>query len=125
MTCGKTPSGRRIGRSGLFVEGAWLNIYFDPCEAEERLPKADIICLTADDPGQVSARDVLLLAKPQTVVIGVAPCVSRFRLNQLPILPGQTRQVLGVAIRAERAGAGALKYVLRYPDRPEEIRYPS
>ena len=50
---------------------------------------------------------------PETIVVGLPPCVSQFRLNQLPIHPGQTRSVLGLDIRAEEGPFGSLRFEIR------------
>jgi hypothetical protein len=92
-----------------------LRVYVDPRDVEDGLPKADIICLGMADPSQVPERDVLRLAEPQTIVMGLPPCIARFRLNQLPIQAGGRHEVLGLIVEAADAGGGDLGYSFRCP----------
>lgn len=87
-----------IGKGGLLIRLAGVALYLDPRELPEGAPPADIICLSDVDPRAVSERDVLAVSHPSTVVAGLPPAVSRFRLNQLPILHGQTREAIGFSL---------------------------
>lgn len=86
------------GRGGLRAQIAGLVVYADPVGVPADAPKADLVLLSAVDPKEVSERDVLAVSGPSTIVAGLPPSVSRFRLNQLPILQGQTREALGLTL---------------------------
>jgi hypothetical protein len=92
-----------------------LRVYVDPRDVEDGRPKADVICLSMADPAQVPERDVLRLAEPHTIVMGLPACIARFRLNQLPIRSGGRHEVLGLIVEAEDAGGGGLSYSFRCP----------
>ncbi len=88
-----------LGHSGLWLRGS-LNIYFDPFNAPDSLPKADIIFLTHPHYDHCSIEDVESLSTSQTIVAGPRECVSKFRLNQLPMAPGERKRILGVEVQA-------------------------
>ncbi len=122
MSSELSTKGERIGSSGYLLRQAGLNLYLDPGGVEENLPKAHIVCLSAADPKGVRMRDVVRLSTPETIVVGLPSCVSRFRLNQLPIRPGESRDVLALRIEAAEGRDGSLRFVIRYPD--FDLRYP-
>lgn len=103
--------------NGRLLRAAGLAIYLDPEELGDAasLPRADIICFTTEDPKKLPFRSVKRLAGPQTVILGVPPCVAPFHMNQMPMLPGQTRQVLGVRIGLEKEDGGPLRVRLELP----------
>ena len=111
-----------IPAGGFLIREAGINLYFDPAEAEEGLPKADIVCLSYSEPQQLPLRAVRRLSTPQTIVVGLTPCVAQFRLNQLPVCPGQSRGVLGLTVEVEKGEGGSLRYRVRYPG--FFVRYP-
>ncbi|MBI3552388.1 MAG: hypothetical protein HY077_07705 [Elusimicrobia bacterium] len=114
--------GKRVGACGWLIQEAGLTLYIDPCGVSGDLPKADVVCLSMVDPKKVPEREVRLLSTPQTIVAGLPQCVSRFRLNQLPILPGQAKAALGVEIRIVSASDEGAALVLKFPDC--ELAYP-
>lgn len=108
--------GRPVGARGLLIERAGLRIYFDPDGDPEGLPPADLICLSDVDPRSINERAALALSSPSTIIAGLAPCVSRFRMNQLPILHGGSRPALGVELTVTGEDSGRVRWKLRWPD---------
>lgn len=105
---------RWLGHAGFLIQGR-LTVYVDPWNVPEGLPKADLILFTSGRERHCSADDVGKLATPQTIVAGPRDCVSRFRMNQLPMAPGETKDILGLRVEAAPA-ADRLAYVLHLPD---------
>lgn len=83
-----------------------LKVYLDPVNVKDGLPTADIVLITRNHPDHCSVPDVMKLSRPQTIVAGPADVVCRFRLNQLPLEPGQTKSILGVKVTASAAAEG-------------------
>lgn len=108
--------GRPAGEGGLLIERGGLAVYIDPSGPGEGLPKADIVCLSAVDPRRVSEEGVRAVSMPTTIIAGLPPCVSRFRLNQLPLLHGQSRQALGLELFLLGDDGTAVSWRLRWPD---------
>ena len=104
------------GEGGLLLERGGLVVYIDPSGACAGLPKADIVCLSAVDPRRVSEEGVRAVSTPTTIVAGLPPCVSRFRLNQLPLLHGQSRQALGLELFLLGDDGTTVRWRLRWPD---------
>lgn len=90
---------RWLGTAGFLIKDA-LTIYIDPVGLADGLPKADIVLLTHSHDSHCSKEDVEKIVTPQTIVVGPKDSVSRFRLNQLPMLPGETKRILGLEVRA-------------------------
>lgn len=107
---------RRVGKSGFLITELGLNVYLEPRETEDDLPKANIIFLTVADPKLLPLRDVRRLSTPETIVVGLAAAVSKFTLNQLPVIAGQSHQVLGIKFEAHEGKDKTLRYVLNYPE---------
>ena len=77
------------------------HLYFDPWDLPDvSLPEADIVFITHDHPKHSSLPDVRRIAKIDTIVVGPKSCLRKFMLNQVPISPDQTKDVLGYSIRA-------------------------
>ena len=91
-----------LGQAGFLIRDR-LTIYMDPFEVSEGLPKADIIFLTHSHDSHCSEKDVRGLSTPQTVVAGPKDCVSKFRLNQMPLKPSQRTSILGISVRVVKA----------------------
>ena len=108
--------GRPTGAGGLLIERGGLIVYIDPEGPCEGLPKADIVCLSAVDPRRVAEDGVRAVATATTIVAGLPPCVSRFRLNQLPLLHGQSRQALGLELFLQGDDGTTVNWRLRWPD---------
>lgn len=106
----------RPAGGGLLLERAGLAVYLDPSGDGEGLPKADIVCLSAVDPRKVDDEGVRAVSTATTIVAGLPPCVSRFRLNQLPLLHGQSRQALGVELFLLGDDGTTVSWRLRWPD---------
>ena len=107
---------RPAGEGGLLIERGGIVVYIDPCGACEGLPKADIVCLSAVNPRRVPEEGVRAVSTPITIVAGLPPCVSRFRLNQLPLLHGQSRQALGLELFLLGDDGTTVSWRLRWPD---------
>jgi len=88
-----------LGCAGFLIKDK-LTIYIDPIGLADGLPKADIVFLTHSHDAHCSKADVEKISTPQTIVVGPKDCVSRFRLNQLPMLPGETKRILGLEATA-------------------------
>ncbi len=88
-----------LGGAGFLIKDK-LTIYIDPIGLGDGLPPADVVLLTHSHDFHCSKADVEKIASPQTIVVGPKDCVSRFRLNQLPMLPGETKRVLGLEVTA-------------------------
>jgi hypothetical protein len=114
-------AGKAVG-TGFLLEKAGLAVYIDPTDAPDGFPKADVVILSMVDPKKVPEREVRLLSTPQTIVAGLPQCVSRFRLNQLPLLVGQKKAALDVEVEVVSADDAAATLVLRFPG--EELRWP-
>lgn len=107
---------RPAGEGGLLIERDGLVVYLDPNGACEGLPKADIVCLGAVDPRRVPEEGVRSVSTPTTIIAGLPPCVSRFRLNQLPLLHGQSRQALNLELFLLGDDGTTIRWRLRWPD---------
>lgn len=107
---------RQGGEGGLLIERGGLVVYIDPRGPAEGLPKADVVCLSAVDPRRVHEEGVRAVAAPTTIVAGLPQCVSRFRLNQLPLLHGQSRQALGLELFLLGDDGTTVSWRLRWPD---------
>ena len=108
--------GRPAGEGGLLIERGGLVVYIDPNGPRAGLPKADIVLLSAVDPRQVPEEGVRAVSMPTTIVAGLPPCVSRFRLNQLPLLHVQSRQALGRELALLGDDGTSVSWRLRWPD---------
>jgi hypothetical protein len=108
--------GRPVGDGGLLVQRGGLTLYVDPRALPPGCPPADLVLLSDGDPRAVSERDVLAVSGPSTIVAGLPPSVSRFRLNQLPILQGQSREALGVTLSILDDDGARARWRLRWPD---------
>ncbi|OGS01284.1 MAG: hypothetical protein A2V88_00035 [Elusimicrobia bacterium RBG_16_66_12] len=117
-----TALARPAGEGGLLIERGGLVVYIDPRGHAEGLPKADVVCLSAVDPRRVPEEGVRAVAAPTTIVAGLPPCVSRFRLNQLPLLHGQSRQALGLELFLLGDDGTTVSWRLRWPDL--DVLYP-
>ena len=53
---------------------------------------------------------------PTTIIAGLPQCVARFRLNQLPLLHGQSRQALGLELFLLGDDGTTVRWRLRWPD---------
>lgn len=93
---------RWLGHAGFLIQDR-LTVYVDPYQVGEGLPTADVVLLTHNHPEHCSVPDVMKISKPQTVVVGPADAVCRFRLNQLPLRGGQTKTVLGIEVQGTPA----------------------
>lgn len=107
---------RLIGEGGLLLQHEGLTIYLDPRDIPPGAPLADVICLSYVDPRAVSERDVLAVSRPTTIIAGLPQCVSRFRLNQLPLQHGQSRRVLGLELSLLGGDGTTVRWRLRWPD---------
>ncbi len=107
---------RPVGKGGLLVSRGGLTLYVDPRDLPAGSPQADIVLLSDVDPRAVSERDVVAVSGPATIVAGLPPSVSRFRLNQLPILQGQSREALGVTLTILDDDGTRARWRLRWPD---------
>lgn len=87
-----------LGHAGFLIQDK-LTVYIDPLEVPEGLPSADVIFLTHSHESHCSERDVKKLSTPQTIAVGPKDCVSKFRMNQMPLKPDQSREILGLSIR--------------------------
>ena len=88
---------RWLGHAGFLIQDR-LTVYVDPFQVPSGLPIADVVLLTHNHPDHCSGPDVMKVSRPQTVVVGPADAVCRFRLNQLPLHGGQTKTVLGMSV---------------------------
>lgn len=92
-----------------------LTVYADPAAGEADWPRADLVLFTRRAPSAENLRAVSRLSTAQTIVVGLPSCVSRFRLNQLPVRPGETRRVLGVDLEVS-GSEEALYFSLSSPE---------
>jgi L-ascorbate metabolism protein UlaG (beta-lactamase superfamily) len=88
---------RWLGRSALLFQDG-LTVYVDPVGVPADAPKADVVFLTHPCDDHCLEKDVDAVATPATVVAGPRDCVSKFRLNQMPMRPGEARDVLGMKV---------------------------
>ena len=124
---------RWLGRSALrFQDG--LTVYVDPSGVPHDSPKADVVFLTHPCDDHCKESDVEAISTPATVVAGPRDCVSKFRLNQMPLRPGSEADILGMRVRPIAAyntregshhakGNGWLGYFIRFPG-SASIYYP-
>jgi L-ascorbate metabolism protein UlaG (beta-lactamase superfamily) len=89
---------RWLGRSALLIQDG-LTVYVDPVGAPAGSPKADVIFFTHPCGDHLVEKDVEAVATPATVVVGPRDCVSKFRLNQMPVKPGVDLDVLGLKVK--------------------------
>ncbi|HAZ09323.1 MAG TPA: hypothetical protein DCZ01_12580 [Elusimicrobia bacterium] len=108
--------GRPAGEGGLLIERGGLVVYIDPNGACEGLPKADIVCVSAVDPRRAPETGVRAVSMPTTIIAGLPQCVSRFRLNQLPLLHGQSRTALGLELFLSGDDGTTVRWRLRWSD---------
>lgn len=109
-----------LGRSGFLIrkgDSPDFRIYIDPYSLPPGLPVATIVLLTHNHPDHCSVPDVDKISKPETIVVGPADCVCRFRLNQLPLHPGQTKSVLGIPV------TGVWAYTLQGTSHPKTSQW--
>jgi L-ascorbate metabolism protein UlaG (beta-lactamase superfamily) len=116
---------RWLGRSSLLLQDG-LTVYVDPVDVPRGLPKADVVFLTHPCGDHCSEKDVEAVATPATVVAGPRDCVAKFRLNQMPLRPGESRDILGLSVKPVAAynlrpesphsrDRGWLGYAIRFP----------
>jgi L-ascorbate metabolism protein UlaG (beta-lactamase superfamily) len=103
----------------LIIDGT-LKVYADPAGIEDGAPIADVVLITRNHPDHCSIPDVAKISRPSTIVVGPADVVCRFRLNQLPLEPGQTKSVLGLPVTAAAAPEG-LSYVVEHDGEKIEV----
>lgn len=89
---------RWLGGSSLLIQDLGLNVYVDPVAVPAIGPKADVIFLTHPCGDHCSPADVEAISTPATVVAGPRDCVSKFRLNQMPLRPGVRWEILGMDV---------------------------
>jgi L-ascorbate metabolism protein UlaG (beta-lactamase superfamily) len=124
---------RWLGRSALLFQDG-LTAYIDPAGAPAGSPKADVVLLTHPCDDHLVEEDVDSVATPATVVAGPRDCVSKFRLNQMPVKPGVDLDILGLKVKPvaaynTREGSPHAKrndwlgYFIRFPGAPS-LYYP-
>jgi L-ascorbate metabolism protein UlaG (beta-lactamase superfamily) len=124
---------RWLGRSSLLIQDG-LTVYIDPVDVPPGSPKADVIFLTHPCGDHCMEKDVDAVATPATVVAGPRDCVSKFRLNQMPLRPGDVRDILRMAVKPVAAyntregshhakGNDWLGYFIQFPG-SRSIYYP-
>ena len=88
---------RRLGGSSILIQHGGT-AYIDPVDVPAGSPRADVVFLTHTCGGHCSEKDVEAISTPSTVVAGPRDCVSKFRLNQMPLHPGEPREILGMRV---------------------------
>lgn len=107
-----TPRVERLNDCTFRISGK-LILYIDLKEPAKDWPKADILFITRGDTASFAESDMRKFAGPETVVAGPYQCVSRFRLNQIPLKPGDRKEILGVGVDVMNGGHEALRFLLR------------
>ena len=116
---------RWLGGSALLIQEG-LTVYIDPAGAPAGSPKADVVFLTHPCGDHLVEKDVDAVSTPATVVAGPRDCVSKFRLNQMPVKPGVDLDILGMKVKPVAAyntregsphfkGNDWLGYFIRFP----------
>jgi L-ascorbate metabolism protein UlaG (beta-lactamase superfamily) len=90
---------RWFGRSSLLIEDGALKVYLDPVGMPADVPKADVVFMTHPCDDHFSVKDVEEISTPSTVVAGPRDCVSKFRLNQMPLRPDHPWEILGLKVK--------------------------
>ena len=88
-----------FGQSAFRIDGPPV-VYIDPFRLPSGLPKAGLILITHAHFDHCSPADVAKIRTPETVVIGAREVAAKLPPPVEVIVPGETRTVGGVTIRA-------------------------
>ncbi|MGV1100962.1 MBL fold metallo-hydrolase [Thiovibrio sp. JS02] len=91
---------RWLGHDAFFLAAGGKNIYLDPFQLPDGLPKADIICISHEHYDHCSPADVQKIQQPSTVIVTEPRAAAKLSGRIEALRPGETRTVAGVTIEA-------------------------
>lgn len=92
-----------LGHASFRIEDRDRQIYIDPWKLSSGLPKADFIFITHEHYDHYSAKDIALIKKDETVIIGTLDVAEKHPSEVVGVKPGETRTVNGLTFSTEPA----------------------
>ena len=106
-----------LGHSGILIESG-KNIYFDPYNLVDGLPKADVIFITHPHYDHCSQDDIAKISTPDTLIVATPDSLAKLPGRRSVLMaPGDSKVCAGLEVKAKAA------YNIKKPYHPKSKRW--